>query len=55
MVLDDADLEQAVNAAVFGKFLHQGQICMAVNRIIVDDSLYDAFAQRFVERVRALV
>jgi len=55
VVLDDADLEQAVNAAVFGKFLHQGQICMAVNRIIVDDSLYDAFAQRFVERVRALV
>lgn len=55
VVLDDADLEQAVNAAVFGKFLHQGQICMAVNRIIVDDSLYDAFAERFVARVRALV
>uniref|UniRef100_UPI0027BA5E2B aldehyde dehydrogenase family protein n=1 Tax=Pseudomonas sp. TaxID=306 RepID=UPI0027BA5E2B len=54
VVLDDADLEQAVNAAVFGKFLHQGQICMAVNRIIIDDSLYDAFAERFVARVRAL-
>ncbi|MGY4816766.1 aldehyde dehydrogenase family protein [Pseudomonas chlororaphis subsp. piscium] len=54
VVLADADLEQAVNAAVFGKFLHQGQICMAVNRIIVDDSLYDAFAQRFVERVKGL-
>ena len=51
MVLGDADLEQAVNAAVFGKFLHQGQICMAINRIIVEDSLYDAFAARFVERV----
>lgn len=42
VVLGDADLEQAVNAAVFGKFLHQGQICMAINRIIVEDSLYDA-------------
>ncbi|KAF1054487.1 MAG: 4-hydroxybenzaldehyde dehydrogenase (NADP(+)) [Stenotrophomonas maltophilia] len=52
VVLDDADLEQAVSAAVFGKFLHQGQICMAINRIIVADSLYDAFAARFVERVK---
>lgn len=55
VVLADADLEQAVNAAVFGKFLHQGQICMAVNRIIVDNSLYDNFATRFVERVKGLV
>ena len=54
VVLDDADLEQAVNAAVFGKFLHQGQICMAINRIIVDERLYDAFAQRFVDRVKQL-
>ncbi|PWU25866.1 aldehyde dehydrogenase [Pseudomonas sp. RW407] len=52
VVLEDADLEQAVNAAVFGKFLHQGQICMAINRIIVVDALYDAFAARFVERVK---
>src|SRR5699024_11682977 len=35
VVLDDANVEQAVKAAVFGKFLHQGQICMAINRIIV--------------------
>ncbi|KSR38852.1 aldehyde dehydrogenase family protein [Pseudomonas aeruginosa] len=54
VVLGDADLEQAVNAAVFGKFLHQGQICMAINRIIVEDNLYDAFAARFVERVKGL-
>ena len=54
VVLADADLEQAVNAAVVGKFLHQGQICMAVNRIIVEQSLVDAFTQRFVERVKAL-
>lgn len=54
VVLDDADLDQAVNAAVFGKFLHQGQICMAINRIIVDERLYEAFAQRFVARVKQL-
>lgn len=54
VVLDDADLDQAVGAAVFGRFLHQGQICMSVNRIIVDASLHDKFAERFVERARSL-
>ncbi|GGO87214.1 aldehyde dehydrogenase [Marinobacterium nitratireducens] len=54
VVLADADLEQAVNAAVFGKFLHNGQICMAINRIIVEHPLYDAFCQRFAARVREL-
>ncbi len=54
VVLDDADLDQAVPAAVFGRFLHQGQICMSVNRIIVDASLYDEFAERFIEHVRGL-
>lgn len=47
VVLDDADLEQAVRAAVFGRFLHQGQICMSTNRIIVDAKLHDEFVQRF--------
>lgn len=54
VVLDDADLNVAVNAAVFGKFLHQGQICMAINRLIVDASLYDAFVDRFLDRTRKL-
>lgn len=54
MVLADADLEQAVSAAVMGKFLHQGQICMAINRIIVEAPLYDAFVSRYAERVRGL-
>uniref|UniRef100_UPI0038993130 aldehyde dehydrogenase family protein n=1 Tax=Marinobacter gelidimuriae TaxID=2739064 RepID=UPI0038993130 len=35
MVLEDADVEQAVKAAIFGKFLHQGQICMAINRMLI--------------------
>lgn len=54
VVLDDADLEQAVEAAVFGKFLHQGQTCMSVNRFIVDDGIHDAFLERFVDRVSKL-
>src|SRR5690554_948334 len=54
VVLDDADVEQAVKAAVFGSFLHQGQICMAINRIIVDESLYDEFVEAFVAHVSTL-
>ncbi|HZO95704.1 MAG TPA: aldehyde dehydrogenase family protein [Candidatus Baltobacteraceae bacterium] len=54
VVLADADVERAVDAAVFGKFMHQGQICMAINRIVVDRAVYDEFLERFVERVRAL-
>lgn len=54
VVLGDADVEQAARAAVFGKFLHQGQICMAINRIIVDDMRYDEFVERFVVHTRKL-
>ncbi|MDX1265801.1 MAG: aldehyde dehydrogenase family protein [Oceanisphaera sp.] len=54
VVLADADVEQAVNAAVVGKFLHQGQICMAINRIIVEQPLVEEFTRRYAERVKAL-
>jgi aldehyde dehydrogenase (NAD+) len=54
VVLDDADLEVAVNAAIFGKFCHQGQICMAINRLIVDTGVHDEFVDRFVDRVNRL-
>ncbi|MDP1788268.1 aldehyde dehydrogenase family protein [Nitrosomonas sp.] len=54
VVLNDADLGQAVEAAVFGKFLHQGQTCMSVNRFIIEDRIHDAFVERFVDRVRQL-
>lgn len=47
IVLADADLEASVEAAILGKFLHQGQICMSVNRIIVEAPLYDQFLARF--------
>jgi len=54
VVLHDADLELAVDAAVFGSFFHQGQICMIANRVIVDAAVHDEFVVRFIERVRAL-
>lgn len=54
VVLDDADLDRAVASAIVGKFLHQGQICMAVNRIIVDASLHDAFVEKFVAHAKGL-
>ena len=54
VVLKDADVEQAVKAAVFGKFLHQGQICIAINRIIVENEVYDSFVERFLAYVKTL-
>jgi acyl-CoA reductase-like NAD-dependent aldehyde dehydrogenase len=54
IVLEDADLDLAVDAAVFGSFMNSGQICMCTDRVIIHDSLVDAFLPRFVERVRAL-
>ncbi|WP_186145928.1 aldehyde dehydrogenase family protein [Burkholderia gladioli] len=50
IVLRDADLDYAVRAACFGIFFHQGQVCMANSRILVEAPIYDAFAERFVER-----
>jgi aldehyde dehydrogenase (NAD+) len=54
VVLSDADVDAAVNAAVFGKFIHQGQICMIINRIIVHQDKYDEFVEKFVARAAAL-
>jgi aldehyde dehydrogenase (NAD+) len=54
VVLDDADLGSAVDAAVYGAYFHQGQICMIANRLIVDRTIHDEFVDRFVERVRQL-
>ena len=54
IVLDDADLDYAVDAAVFSRFAHQGQICMCANRVLVHRSLYDDFLMKFVEKVASL-
>ena len=54
VVLADADLDLAAHSAVVGKFLHQGQICMAINRLIVDAAIHDEFVDRFTARVAML-
>ena len=54
VVLEDADLDRAVESAVYSKFYHQGQICMSTNRILVAASIHDEFVQRYVERVGQL-
>ena len=54
IVLSDADIDQAVNAAIFGKFLHQGQICMIINRMIIHKDCYDEFVEKFVNRAKSL-
>ncbi|QOJ81668.1 aldehyde dehydrogenase family protein [Bacillus subtilis] len=53
-VLSDADVDRAVDAAIFGKFIHQGQICMIINRIIVHQDVYDEFVEKFTARVKQL-
>jgi aldehyde dehydrogenase (NAD+) len=54
VILDDADVEHAVRATVIGRYLHQGQICMSTNRIIVDAKVYDEFVDRFTAHVKGL-
>ena len=54
VVLDDADVDYAVRASVFGRFLHSGQICMSANRIIVDQSIFDEFAEKFVALTKTI-
>lgn len=54
VVLDDADLDHAVRSAIVGRFLHQGQICMSSNRIIVDARIHDEFVDRFAAHVKTL-
>ena len=54
IVLKDADLDYAVDAAIFGIFLHQGQVCMANSRLIVEKDVYAAFCDKLVAKVKKL-
>jgi salicylaldehyde dehydrogenase len=54
VVLDDANIDEAVKAAVFGSFLYQGQICMSTERIIVDATIADEFVAKFAARAAEL-
>ncbi|MBU5267133.1 aldehyde dehydrogenase family protein [Virgibacillus proomii] len=54
IVLEDADLELAVSAAVFSRFTHQGQICMSANRLIVHEAIYEEFVKKYIAKVATL-
>jgi aldehyde dehydrogenase (NAD+) len=54
IVTEDVDVNRAAHIAVVGKFLHQGQMCIAVNRILVAEPIYERFVERFLELTRAL-
>jgi acyl-CoA reductase-like NAD-dependent aldehyde dehydrogenase len=54
VVLDDAELDDAVNASAFGAFANSGQICMSTERIIVDDKVANAFVDKFVTKAKGL-
>jgi acyl-CoA reductase-like NAD-dependent aldehyde dehydrogenase len=55
IVLEDADIDEAVKAAAFSAFFNQGQICMSAERIIVTDAIADEFVQKFANKATQLV
>jgi acyl-CoA reductase-like NAD-dependent aldehyde dehydrogenase len=55
IVCADADIDMAVEGCVLAAFRHSGQVCLAGTRLFVADAVYDAFVERFVARVKALV
>ena len=54
IVFEDANLERAANGAVYGAFANAGQVCVSVERVYVQDSIYEAFAHRVAEKARSL-
>ena len=54
IVLEDADIDAAARAANFGSFMHQGQVCMSTEKLLLHDSVYDEFMQKFLARASKL-
>ena len=54
IIMEDADLSLAVNAAVFSSFNHSGQVCMGTKRIYVDKKVAPEFIKRFVAKTKTL-
>jgi len=54
IVLEDADLDLAARAANFGSFMHQGQVCMSTEKLLVHEDVYDDFMSRFLARASKL-
>ena len=55
IVLNDADLDEAVKAAVIGRYQNTGQVCAAAKRLIVEQGIVEEFTRKFVEATRQLV
>jgi len=55
IVLDDADLELAVDGAIYALFFHAGQVCTAGSRLLLPDALHDAFVERLLARLESVV
>lgn len=54
VVLEDADIEKAVDAGTFGSFWNQGQVCISINRHLVQESIYDEYVERLADRAAEL-
>ncbi|MCB1340676.1 MAG: aldehyde dehydrogenase family protein [Pseudooceanicola sp.] len=54
IVLEDADLDAAARAANFGSFMHQGQVCMSTEKLLIQDTIWDDFMSRFLSRAKKL-
>jgi acyl-CoA reductase-like NAD-dependent aldehyde dehydrogenase len=54
LVLEDADVDNAVRAAAFGAFIHQGQVCMSTERILVDEKIADEFAAKMAAKTKTI-
>ncbi|WP_137130925.1 aldehyde dehydrogenase [Rhizobium sp. FY34] len=54
IVLDDADLDEAVSAAAFGAYMHQGQICMSTEKLVVDERVADLFVEKLAAKAATL-
>ncbi|WP_378185605.1 aldehyde dehydrogenase family protein [Aquimarina sp. W85] len=54
IVMKDANIDEAVAAAIFGKFMHQGQICMSINRLVIHEEIADEFVSKFTKKVNKL-
>jgi acyl-CoA reductase-like NAD-dependent aldehyde dehydrogenase len=55
IILDDADIDNAVRATAFGAFVHQGQVCMSTERVVIDDKVADEFAQKIAVKAKSIV
>ncbi|MFQ5839002.1 MAG: aldehyde dehydrogenase family protein [Thermoplasmata archaeon] len=54
VLMEDADMEEAIRGALFGAFLHQGQVCLAGSRLLLPTELHDAFLERIADKASSL-